>query len=177
MGSLVKEKGRVNSLGLLQLPHSSVLFKNMAAELFLAFSNWFHSLPLNSSHLLSSFSFFPNKTLLIARIIVAFSLFSSWWGLELVDKTDLAWDLGWSLSSHKECTPWLCSCSALQRGLLKIGPGDLGRWPLGQRARLRADSLEIGCLPDSLGRSLCRKCWCCPCTAPKTRRLVQATDC
>lgn len=75
MGSLVKEKGRVNSLGLLQLPHSSVLFKNMAAELFLAFSNWFHSLPLNSSHLLSSFSFFQIRHFWLHGLLLLFLFF------------------------------------------------------------------------------------------------------
>lgn len=56
-------------------------------------------------HTCSVLSISPKMTFLIAWVIVVFFFFFlSWWGLELVDTTDLARDLGWSLSLPRERT-------------------------------------------------------------------------
>lgn len=66
-------------------------------------------------HASSGLSLSPKKTLLIAWVVVAFSLFSSQWGLELVANTDLARDLGWSLALHEEQPPDSVSFSFTER--------------------------------------------------------------
>ena len=99
-------EGRASSLVLIQLLHRAVPFQNVVVETLCPALHSRDLIPCPSVvRTCSSLSLSPKKTLLMAWVMLPFSIFSSQWRLELVAKTRLARDLSWSLALHKEHIP------------------------------------------------------------------------
>lgn len=101
-GHLGQEKEEAAPLVLIQLLYGAVPFQNMAAETLCPALHSGDLIPCPSIvHTCSSSFSFSKKTLPSGLGDAAFFQ----WRLELVAKTRLARDLGWSMALHKEHIP------------------------------------------------------------------------